>query len=177
MFLGIAFSFFLRRERQTQKERKKEIQKERERERTRDRKREFCVCLCERARAGARVVFFWQFWWRFWCLIVVAVVVARSSVFIVYHGLQILRLNRTKSATIQPDLHLGDKQKVPKFALVEGGRRKERSFVYLFVCLLLWGIVLKGRVNGASSSSSSSLAFLLLLLDFIFFARWIFVCV
>jgi len=111
--------------------------------------------------------------------IFVAVVVARSSVFIVYHGLQILRLNRTKSATIQPDLHLGGKQKVPKFALVEEGRRKERSFVYLFVCLLLWGIVLKGRVNGASSSSSSSsssLALLLLLLDFIFFARWIFVC-
>jgi hypothetical protein len=40
----------------------------------------------------------------------------------------------------------------------------------LFVCLLLRGIVLKGRVNGASSSSSS-LALLLLLLDFIFFAR------
>ncbi len=109
--------------------------------------------------------------------IFVAVVVPRSSVFIVYHGLQILRLNRTKSATIQTDLHLGGKQKVPKFALVEEGRRKERSFVYLFVCLLLWGIVLKGRVNGASSSSSSSsLALLLLLLDFIFFARWIFVC-
>jgi hypothetical protein len=108
--------------------------------------------------------------------IFVAVVVARSSVFIVYHGLQILRLNRTKSATIQPDLHLGGKQKVPKFALVEEGRRKERSFVYLFVCFLLWGIVLKGRVNGASSSSSSSLALLLLLLDLIFFARWIFVC-
>jgi len=114
---------------------------------------------------------------RLLLLFVVAVVVARSSVFIVYHGLQILRLNRTKSATIQPDLHLGDKQKVPKFALVEGGRRKDRSFVYLFVCLLLWGIVLKGRVNGASPSSSVSLALLLLLLDFYFFARWIFVCV
>jgi hypothetical protein len=152
---------------------KKEIQKEREREREQETERELCVCLSKRARALVRVFFFlWQFLWRFSCKIFFAVVVARSSVFIVYHGLQILRLNRTKSATIQPDLHLGDKQKVPKFALVEGGRRKERSFVYLFVCLLLWRIVLKGRVNGASSSSSSSsLALLLLLLDFIFFAR------
>jgi hypothetical protein len=141
-----------------------------------------CVLVWARARALVRVFFFFgnfggDFRVRLLLLFVVAVVVARSSVFIVYHGLQILRLNRTKSATIQPDLHLGDKQKVPKFALVEGGRRKDRSFVYLFVCLLLWGIVLKGRVNGASPSSSVSLALLLLLLDFYFFARWIFVCV
>jgi hypothetical protein len=46
----------------------------------------------------------------------------------------------------------------------------------LFVCLLLWGIVLKGRVNGASSSSSSSLALLLLLLD-LFFLQDGFLCV
>jgi hypothetical protein len=177
-------SFCAEKDKHRKKERKKYRKKERERERENKRQKErvLCVCLCERARARWCACFFFgnfggDFRVRLLLLFVFAVVVARSSVFIVYHGLQILRLNRTKSATIQPDLHLGDKQKVPKFALVEGGRRKDRSFVYLFVCLLLWGIVLKGRVNGASPSSSLSLALLLLLLDFYFFARWIFVCV